>query len=324
MDEHPFTALKPAVLLDAVESVGLEPDGHLLPLNSYENRVYQFGIEDAPTVVAKFYRPGRWPDEAIREEHRFAERLVDAEVPMVPPLTIGGDSLHWHQGYRFAVYPQRGGRPPELDDPNHLQWLGRVLGRLHTVGAIEPFQQRPAIEAPTIDQVTGSLLADGWIPDYLRDAYTSVTDDVAVLVRAAFERAGAVPRIRLHGDCHPGNILWTEAGPHFVDLDDALQGPAIQDLWMLLAGDRDEMLGQLADLLAGYEDFCAFDRRELHLVEALRTLRLVRFSGWLARRWDDPAFPRAFPWFAEARYWEEHLLALREQAAALQEEPLVA
>jgi len=320
---HPFAALGPDTLLDAVEVAGLLPDGRLLALNSYENRVYQVGIEDQAPVVVKFYRPGRWSQATLREEHAFAEELVAHEIPVVPPLRTGGETLHHHGGFHYAIYPRRGGRPPELDDADTLEWLGRFLGRIHAVGAVREFRHRPAIEVGAMGAGSRDyLLAAGWIPDYLHSAYTSVTRDLLEAVEAAWARAGRFARLRLHGDCHPGNILWTEAGPHFVDLDDCSSGPAVQDLWMLLSGEREERSLQLSELIAGYEDFQDFDRRELHLVEALRTLRIMQYAAWLARRWDDPAFPTAFPWFGTDRYWEEHLLALREQAAALQEPPL--
>ncbi|PWG65101.1 serine/threonine protein kinase [Sediminicurvatus halobius] len=321
---HPFASLGPDTLLGAVEAVGLEPDGRLLALNSYENRVYQIGLEEAAPVVVKFYRPRRWSEDGLREEHAFAEELVGHDIPVVPPLRLQGETLHRHDGFHFAVYPRRGGRPPELDDPDTLEWLGRFLGRIHAVGEVRGFVHRRAIDVAGMGQGSRDyLLASGWIPAYLEPAYASVTRDLLEAVEAAWQRAGAFQQLRLHGDCHPGNILWTDAGPHFVDLDDCATGPAVQDLWMLLSGEREERTVQLSDLIAGYEDFHDFDRRELHLVEPLRTLRIMHYAAWLARRWDDPAFPTAFPWFGTDRYWEEHLLALREQAAALQEPPLV-
>ncbi|MGD8430825.1 MAG: serine/threonine protein kinase [Ectothiorhodospiraceae bacterium] len=324
VSKHPYDALGPATVLDAVDSVGLRTDGRQLPLNSYENRVYQVGIEDAEPVVVKFYRPGRWSDEAILEEHAFAGELVDREIPVVAPTAFDGETLHRFAGFRFAVYPRRGGRPPELDNPDHREWLGRFLGRIHAVGAAKAFRHRPRFSVE--DYGEGSrrfLLEGGFVPAHIEDAYRTLTADLLEAVNAAFDRAGNYEEIRLHGDCHPGNILWTDDGPHFVDLDDCRTGPAVQDLWMLLSGEREEMTVQLSDVIAGYEDFCEFDRRELHLVEALRTLRIMQYAAWLARRWDDPAFPHAFPWFGTDRYWEEHVLALREQASALQEPALV-
>lgn len=321
---HPFDALGPDTVLGAVEAFGLPVDGRFLALNSYENRVYQVGVEDATPVVVKFYRPGRWSDAAIREEHDFARELLAHEIPVVAPLDQDGESLQRYRGFRYAVYPRRGGRPPELDDPDTREWLGRFLGRIHAVGATRPFRHRPMLDVAGFgDAARSYLLERGLIPAHLEIAYTTLSTDLLTAIRACFERAGGVASRRLHGDCHPGNILWTDAGPHFVDLDDCCDGPAVQDLWMLLSGPREEMTLQLSDVLAGYEDFMDFDRRELHLIEALRSLRMMNYAAWLARRWDDPAFPLAFPWFGSDRYWEEHVLGLREQAAALSEPPLV-
>lgn len=320
---RPFADLGPVTLLAMLESIGLEPDGRLLELNSFENRVYQLGLEDQPPVIVKVYRPGRWPDAAIAEEHDFARALAAQEVPVVAPLDCQGASLHHHAGYRFAVYPRRGGHAPALDHPQTLQWLGRLLGQLHNVGASDAFAHRPALDWHWMArQSRDNLLAEGWIPHHLEPAYRSVTEDLLTDIDAAFRRAASWQAIRLHGDFHPGNILWTDAGPHLVDLDDCLSGPAIQDLWMMLSGERAERTGQLSELLVGYEQFRDFDPRELHLLEALRTMRMMRYAAWLARRWQDPAFPAAFVWFDTPRYWEDHILALREQAAAMQEPPL--
>jgi Ser/Thr protein kinase RdoA (MazF antagonist) len=315
--------LTPDLLLSAVESVGLVCDGRLLGLNSYENRVYQVGIEDAKPVVAKFYRPERWSDAAILEEHAFTTELAQREIPVVAPLVFNAATLHQHGGFRFALFPRRGGRAPELEDPDVLEWLGRFLGRIHALGATKPFLHRAALDVETFgNEPRRFLMASGFVPDDLRAAYDSVTAQALESVQSCFSRAGAVGSLRLHGDCHGGNILWTDDGPHFVDFDDARMGPAVQDLWMLLSGDRDQMTRQLRDVLAGYEDFCEFNLRELNLIEALRTLRMIHYSAWLARRWDDPAFPRAFTWFNTERYWEEQILALREQIALMQDGPL--
>jgi len=321
---HPYEALTPDVVLTALEQAGFPCDGRLLALNSYENRVYQVGIEDASPVIVKFYRPGRWSDEAILEEHAFALELAEHEIPLVAPMADAqGRTLLEHAGYRFAVFLRRGGHWPELDNADNRLWLGRFIGRIHAVGAARGFRHRPTLTIESFGDASLSYLQEhGFIPSHLRAAYDSLVPDLLAQVRAAFARAGTVATLRLHGDCHPGNILWTDAGPHFVDLDDARMGPAVQDLWMLLSGERDERTIQLGDLLEGYEEFRDFDPRELHLVEALRTLRLLHYSAWLARRWDDPAFPRSFPWFNTDRYWEEQVLTLREQAAALDEPPL--
>ena len=319
-----YADLNPDLILDAVESKGFVSDGHLLALNSYENRVYQVGIGERQYLVAKFYRPGRWDDAAILEEHSFAAELVEAEIPVVAPLADdNGETLFRYGGFRFALYPRRGGRWPDLDNPDHLEWLGRFLGRIHAVGAIRPFAHRPTLDIDNLGtQSYRYLLEGGFIPAHIELAYRTLAEDLLAAVAAAYERAGAVAAIRLHGDCHPGNILWTDAGPHFVDLDDCRTGPAVQDMWMLLSGDRQAMGLQLSELIAGYELFRDFDRRELLLIEALRTLRMLHYAAWLARRWNDPAFPLAFPWFNTPRYWEDHVLQLREQAAALQEPAL--
>jgi len=318
-----YDALTPALLLDAVESRGYRCDGRLLALNSYENRVYQVWLEDGGTLIAKFYRPERWTDAAIREEHAFALELVEREIPVVAPIVRSGETLAEHGGFRFALYPRRPGRTPELDDFDTLEWLGRFIARIHAVGALERFAHRPTLSIERWGRAPSRYVLDNdFVPDDLRAAYESVVDDVLGRVERAYERAGPVRAIRLHGDCHSGNILWTEEGPHFVDLDDAVMGPAVQDLWMWLSGDRSAMQGQLAAVIEGYREFHDFDPAELWLLEALRTLRLIHYSGWLAQRWDDPAFPRSFPFFGTQRYWQDQILALREQSAVLDEPPL--
>jgi len=325
----PYSGLTPDTVLDALASVGFSGDGRLLALNSYENRVYQVWLEteDTPgspdSVVTKFYRPARWTDAQILEEHAFTLELVEREIPVVAPLSLAGKTLHEFGGFRFAVYPRRGGRTPELEDRDTLEWMGRFIGRIHAVGATRSFAVRPALDVESFGrEPRGWLLAHDFIPADLLDAWKSAADMALAGVASCYERAGDVRALRLHGDCHAGNVLWTDDGPHFVDFDDCRSGPAIQDLWMLLSGDRASMTGQLADVLAGYEDFQEFDPRELHLLEALRTLRLIHYSAWLARRWDDPAFPAAFPWFNTQRYWQDRILELKEQIALMEEEPL--
>jgi Ser/Thr protein kinase RdoA (MazF antagonist) len=318
VDDHPYSKLTPDAVLDALASAGLRPDGRLLGLNSYENRVYQAGLEDGAMVVAKFYRPGRWSDAQIDEEHAFARELAEHEIPVVAPT----HSFKFGD-FRVAVYPRRGGRTPELDDAKVLEWIGRFIARIHAVGATQPFKFREKLTIQTFGHAQRQwLLEHDFVPVDLLDAWKAVTEQALSSVENSFERAGETKAIRLHGDCHPGNILWTVDGPHFVDLDDARMGPALQDLWMLLSGDRASMTRQLSDVLAGYQQFARLDRRELHLLEALRTLRLINYSAWIARRWDDPAFPAAFPWFNTQRYWQDRILELREQIALMDEPPL--
>ncbi len=319
----PFASLTPDTLLGALEGVGLRPDGRLLALNSFENRVYQVFMDEGAPLVVKFYRSGRWTDTAIGEEHAFVHELVEREIPVVAPLVIDGRTLHHHADLRFAVFPRQGGRAPEFDRLDTLEWMGRFIGRIHAVGALKPFAARPTLDIRTFGEEPRDFLRAGdFLPPELADVYFGVVDQALDGVRRCFDRAGKVATLRLHGDCHAGNVLWTDAGPHFVDFDDARMGPAVQDLWMLLSGERGEQVRQFAEVLAGYEDFCDFDTRELHLVEALRTLRLIHYAGWLARRWDDPAFPAAFPWFNTQRYWQDRILELREQIALMDEPPL--
>ena len=328
---RPYEGLTPDTVLDALESAGLRGDGRLLALNSYENRVYQVNLEDGGCVVVKFYRPERWSDAQILEDHAFSRQLSEREIPVVSPIEINGRTLHRFSGFRFAVFPRRGGRPPELEDEAVLEWIGRFLGRIHAVGSLRPFAARPALDIETFGtEPRDWLLASGLIPPDLEDVWAGVAAEALQRAAICFSRSGTLKNIRLHGDCHAGNILWaTEGnragapgGPHFVDLDDARMGPAVQDLWMLLAGDRETATRQLRSLLAGYEKFHDFERSQLLLVEALRTLRLVHYSAWLARRWEDPAFPAAFPWFGTPRYWQDRILELREQTSAMDEPPL--
>ena len=314
-----FQSLKPDVIIDAVESLGLECDARIFALNSYENRVYQIGIENSEPVIGKFYRPGRWSDPQIIEEHVFTQELADLEIPVVAPLSFEGKSLISHNNFRFALFPRRGGRTPELDNPEHLQWMGRFIGRIHAAGAAQPFAHRPGIDIQSFVIEPGQFLIDNnFIPDYLHDAYQSLSEDILKLLQQHMASVKYKP-IRLHGDCHPGNILWTDKGPHFVDFDDCRMGPAIQDLWMLLSGSIDEQRKQLNDILDGYYEFNDFNPAEVRLVETLRTMRIIHYSGWLARRWDDATFPLNFPWFNTANYWEQHILELREQFSLLQE-----
>jgi Ser/Thr protein kinase RdoA (MazF antagonist) len=319
----PYEKLTPDCVLDAVESCGYRCDGRLLALNSFENRVYMVYLEEGAPLVSKFYRPGRWSDEAILEEHRFARELDEREIPVVAPLAVGGRTLNEHAGFRFALFPRRAGRSPELENEEVLAWLGRFIARIHAVGALTRFEHRPRLDVESFGYEPSRFVLDNdFVPPDLRETYRSVVDDVLGRIVICYQRAGRVADIRLHGDCHAGNILWTEEGPHFVDLDDARSGPAVQDLWMCLSGERSAMERQLSVLMKGYREFRDIDASEFVLVEALRSLRMVHYAGWLARRWSDPAFPASFPFFNTQRYWQDHILALREQAALLDEPPL--
>jgi len=326
MSEHqePYRGLTPEAILQALESAGFQPDGGMLALNSYENRVYQIGIEEAAPLVVKFYRPGRWSRDCILEEHSFSLGLVAEEIPVVPPLANSeGQTLFQHQGFQFSLFPRQGGRWPELEEPDNLAWIGRFLGRIHQFGAARPFRHRPTLRAEEMGAHSiAFLLQSAFIPLEQAARYRPLTEQLMCQIRQAFDTASDIPAIRLHGDCHPGNILWTDNGPHFVDLDDCRTGPAIQDLWMLLSGDRQEMALQLSYLREGYEMFRPLDAREVALIEPLRTLRMIHYAAWIARRWHDPAFPRAFPWFNTPQYWQEHLAQLEQQQVALEQPPL--
>ncbi|MES2822173.1 MAG: serine/threonine protein kinase [Pseudomonadota bacterium] len=321
---HPYEKLTPDLVLDAVEACGYLSDARILALNSYENRVYQVGIEGSSPLIAKFYRPERWTTEQIIEEHEFTQALKDLEISVVPPmLDDEGKSLREFAGFRFSLYLRQGGHAPNLDDFDALLSLGRTLGRIHALGKARLFTHRPTLNIQSFARDSYEyLLANDFIPSGLKIAYQTLGADLISRCEAVFSRVKYTP-IRLHGDCHPGNILWRDDAAHFVDFDDARNGPAIQDLWMLLSGDREQQTAQLSEVLDGYQEFCDFDFAELPLIEALRTLRIMHYSAWLARRWTDPAFPHHFPWFNSERYWAEHILELREQLSALQEPPLV-
>lgn len=316
---RPYAGLDPASVIAAVESCGYHCSGHVFALNSFENRVYRVGLEDAPALVAKFYRPGRWSDEAIVEELAFTRELGDAEIPVVAPIERAGDSLFRYQGFRFALFPLRGGPAPELDQAATLEQLGRALGRLHAIGARRSFRHRPRIDLISHGETPlAYLLEQGWLPPQLEDSFEQAADALLDAVEAAFEDAAPLAELRLHGDCHPGNLLWREGRIEFVDFDDCATGPAMQDLWMLLSGSRETMRRQLGELLEGYSQFHRFEPRELVLVEALRSLRMLHYHAWIARRWADPAFPVAFPWFEEPAHWDRLLLQLREQLDLLE------
>jgi Ser/Thr protein kinase RdoA (MazF antagonist) len=342
---HAFEALTPETVLDALEAAGVRCDGRLMTLSSYENRVYLAHTEDGDAVVAKFYRPQRWSDAQILEEHSFAAELLAAEIPLAAPLVFNGKTLHHAHGFAYSISPRKGGRRPELESLDTLEWIGRFLARIHTVGATRPFKERPTLNVQTFGTEPHDwLVKHAIVPPEVHGVWQAAHQEAMQLVAACAYGAlangtikhkdadpDALKHIRLHGDCHPGNILWTPegsstqaAGPHFVDLDDARTGPAVQDLWMLLSGERAQRTQQLSAILDGYEQFRPFDRRELALIEPLRTLRMVHYSAWLARRWDDPAFPIAFPHFGTSAYWHEQVQLLHLQIEAMQEVPLYA
>lgn len=322
-NSHPYETLTPDAVLNAIEAEGYYCDGRIFPLNSYENRVYQVGIEDGEPLIAKFYRPDRWTQTQIQEEHDFCWELFEQEQPVVPPIKDAqGKTLRRQHGFWLALFERRGGHAPELDNLDNLEIMGRAMGRMHSVGYQNDFQTRPGIDVASYAEDSAQfLMANQFIPMELETAYTSLTADLIEALKARFD-ASHHENLRLHGDCHPGNVLWRDHAPNFVDFDDARFGPAVQDLWMLLSGDRQQQQLQLDKILTGYRQFCGFNGGELNLIEPLRTLRIMHYSAWLARRWEDPAFPHNFPWFNSQRYWSDHILTLREQLAALQEPPL--
>lgn len=327
LEEHPYQSLKPETVIAAVESTGRLSDVRILALNSYENRVYQVGIEEGDPVIAKFYRPHRWTLQQIDEEHRFTQCLFDLEIPVVPPLIINPESqfptLSEFGGFVFALYPKQGGRAPQLDNLEHLHQLGRFIGRIHAAGRSFPLQFRRKLNTADFgSKCIEYLLANHFIPDDIRQAYGSVSNELLKEIEACSPEDHAYQQITLHGDCHAGNVLWRDERPHFVDFDDVVSGPAIQDLWMLLSGDRQNRQKQLAEIIEGYETFMAFDLAELKLIESLRAMRLLHYNAWLARRWHDPAFPLAFPWFNTARYWSDHILECKEQLSNMRDPAL--
>lgn len=320
MSVFDFTSLSPDLILDGLESVGFNVDSGLLALNSYENRVYQFHDENLVKYVTKFYRPERWSEAQIREELNFALELEEQELPLVAPLCINGESLFNYQGYFFAVYPCRGGRIFEVDNLDQLEWMGRFIARIHSVSANQSFSTRPRFSADDmLFQAHETIKSSSFVPTSLATPFFTILDQVIDVAASQYKPQN---EIRLHGDCHAGNILWTDDGPHFVDLDDCKMGPAVQDLWMMLSGDRNDQVLQLDTLLMGYEEFFTFDTNELVLIESLRTMRVVNYMAWLCKRWKDPAFPRNFPWFDTEKYWEQQILMLKEQMSALQQPPL--
>lgn len=322
MSQHPYSTLTPERILDAIEALGYECDGRLTALNSFENRVFQVGIEDQPPIIGKFYRPGRWSWDQIREEHQYCADLEGSEWPIVAPICTQGSTMHETDGFTFALFPRFGGRAPELDNLDTIELLGRSLGRLHAISAQSAFQYRPTVDIHSYGvQSRDFLLSSGYIPDSIQVAYDTLTEDILKLIENRFSGC-EYTSIRLHADCHPGNILWRDDRAVFVDFDDCRMGPAVQDLWMLLSGDRLDQMEQFEALIEGYEMFYEFNDAELVLIEPLRALRMMHYAAWIGRRWADPAFPLAFPWFNSQHYWEEHILELREQFANLQEEPI--
>ncbi len=321
---HPYEALTPDTVLDAVEALGYLSDARIFPLNSYENRVYQVGVEEQLPLIAKFYRPERWSAAQIEEEHQFTLALAAADIPVVPPLVLGDrKSLHQQHGFRYALFPRKGGHAPELDNLDNLYVLGRTLGRIHLLGQTEAFEHRPHIDLQSYGTESRHyLLEQRWIPSELSYEYQHLTAELLELIANAFSSVNALRSLRIHGDCHPGNILWRDDTPNFVDFDDCRMGPAVQDLWMLISGDRNQQTLQLHELIEGYEEFLPFNRAELVLIEPLRALRIMHYAAWLARRWRDPAFPTHFPWFNTQAYWFEHMLELRELKASILRPPI--
>lgn len=321
-EKHPFNSLEPDYILKAIEDNGYICDGRILALNSYENRVYQIGLEDGEPIIAKFYRPKRWTNEQIIEEHEFCIELAEQELPVVPPIRINGNTLHQYDDFRLAIYSRKGGYAPEFDNLDNLLILGRFIGRIHAVSKLHPFTFRPSISCKQYGHESVSFLRGKFIPDYLQASYDAIVNELLEMIGEIFVDADNSDFIRVHGDCHVGNILWRDDAPHFIDFDDARMGPAIQDIWMLLSGDRARQTAQLNEICEGYSEFAIFPMHQLKLIEALRTLRMFYFSAWLAKRWDDPAFPHSFPWFNTVQYWEQHIADLREQIIELQKPTL--
>tara|TARA_E500000331_G_scaffold8337_1_gene7965 strand:- start:19920 stop:20930 length:1011 start_codon:yes stop_codon:yes gene_type:complete len=316
---HPFTRLTPDLVMDATESTGFRCDARILQLNSYENRVYQIGIEDSDPVIGKFYRPDRWTDAQILEEHTFTQLLTDSDISAIPPLEINGTTLHHFEGFRFSLSPRRGGRAPAVDDLNTLGILGSHIGRIHAVAGEGGFEHRTQFSVQEFGlDARDAVMNAGYVPSELMPAFESLYEGILSDLTTLFDRVH-VNILRLHGDCHMGNVLWRDDLPHFVDFDDARSGPAIQDLWMMLSGEREQQQIQMMHILRGYRQFNHFNLAELQLIEGLRALRMIHHVAWIARRWDDPAFPRAFPFFDSERFWSEHLLSLKEQWARLSE-----
>jgi len=318
-NKHPFNTLTPSFVLNAVDHHGYISDGRILALNSYENRVYQVGIEDGEPIIAKFYRPDRWTNEQILEEHQLCADLVEQELPVVPPIVKDESTLFEFGNFRLALYSRKGGHAPELDNLDNLFIMGRFLGRMHRVGAVRRFQKRPAITSKHYGHDSVALIKERFMPGHIQESYNAVVDEILNIIDDIYDDSDNKDYIRVHGDCHVGNILWRDDAPHFIDFDDSRMAPAIQDIWMLLSGDRARQTAQLNEIIEGYNEFAEFPLKQIKFIESLRTLRIMYFSAWLAKRWDDPAFPQAFPWFNTTQYWEQHILDLREQLGELNE-----
>tara|TARA_Y100001935_G_C17289086_1_gene502175 strand:- start:425 stop:1399 length:975 start_codon:yes stop_codon:yes gene_type:complete len=320
--QHAYEKLSHELILEALEQLGLQPSGRILTLNSYENRVFQIEINEKKSVIGKFYRPDRWSDNAIEEEHKFSLSLSREDIPVVAPLSFKNQTLFSYKGFRFSIFPSKGGRAPNLENLNHLQWIGRLIGRIHLVGAENNYKHRYQLDSNWFGWAAReAVLKSDLLPQEHRTNYEKISAKLIELIEIVLKEVNPTT-IKLHGDCHPGNILWTDTGPHFVDMDDSCNGPAIQDLWMLLSGEKEEMREQILFLLDGYESFCDFNKSELNLIEALRGLRQINYTGWVTKRWSDPAFPIAFPWFMEGSYWHVYLSDLAQQIKRL-DEPLI-
>ncbi|MDX2320933.1 MAG: serine/threonine protein kinase [Moritella sp.] len=316
-----YRLLSPDFMLDAIESIGIRVDSGLLELNSYENRVFQFLDEDRQRFVVKFYRPVRWSDAQIQEEHDFSLQLKSAEIDVVAPLQFDGCSLFTYQGFRFAIFPSAGGRPIEVDNLDALESVGRTLGRVHQLANQQSFVHRPTLSiAEFVDTPKLILQQNDFIPTHLENSFFNVYDVLAKEIALQYKPDNK-QLIRLHGDLHAGNILWRDKVT-LLDFDDCRQGPAVQDLWMMLHGEHHEQLLQLEVMLEGYEEFCSFDTKQLTLIEPLRAMRMMNYMGWIAKRWQDPAFSRHFAWFTDEQYWQQQITFLHEQIDNMQKSPL--
>ena len=316
----PFENLGPETILAALESVGFEPNGSLLALNSYENRVYQAQTESLEFYVAKFYRPERWTYEAIEEEHNFSYELLDSDISVVAPIQIDGSTIFDFAGYHFAIFPRQGGHPPNVENKEDLEVLSRSIARIHAIGSKKPFKHREIFSMDRLGTRSREfILGSDFLPPELVEAYASTSHNLLSAIDPSLIES---QQIRIHGDCHMGNVLWRSDISHFVDFDDCLNGPPIQDLWMLLSGERQDQLNQVNTILDAYNEFYDFNPSTLNIIEPLRTLRMIHHAAWIGKRWEDPAFPLAFPFFNSAKYWSDHILTLKEQESKLVEEPL--